>query len=156
MDQVIYVFMLQKIAQRSIGIDFSSKMINIANKKFKRKNLSFINDNIFNYEPEEKFDVIISAVDFLEYLSFKEINKIITYCYKNLNKSGILILGSRNRLYNLFSLNKFTEFEAKLKTHKKFLKEAIDLNKFTLTKFLKSNKNYFEEKPYLVNPLPRV
>jgi 2-polyprenyl-3-methyl-5-hydroxy-6-metoxy-1,4-benzoquinol methylase len=140
-------FYASKITKQSIGIDFSSKMISIANNKFDRKNLSFINDNIFNYQPKEKFDVI-SAVGFLEYLSFKEINKIITYCYKNLTKSGILILGSRNRLYNLFSLNKFTELEAKLKTYKKFLKEAIDLNKFTLTRFLKNNKNYFEETPF--------
>jgi ubiquinone/menaquinone biosynthesis C-methylase UbiE len=140
-------FYASKIAKKSIGIDFSSKMISIANKKFNRKNLSFIDGNIFNYQPKDKFDVI-SAVGFLEYLSFEEINKIISYCYKNLTRSGILILGSRNRLYNLFSLNKFTEFEAKLKTHKKFLKEAIDLNKFTLTNFLKNNKNSFEETPF--------
>lgn len=140
-------FYASKIAKKSIGIDFSSKMISIANKKFNRKNLSFIDGNIFNYQPKDKFDVI-SAVGFLEYLSFDEINKIISYCYKNLTRSGILILGSRNRLYNLFSLNKFTEFEAKLKTHKKFLKEAIDLNKFTLTNFLKNNKNSFEETPF--------
>jgi ubiquinone/menaquinone biosynthesis C-methylase UbiE len=140
-------FYASKITKQSIGIDFSSKMISIANKKFNKRNLSFINDNIFNYKPKEKFDVI-SAVGFLEYLSFEEINKIISYCYKNLTKNGILILGSRNRLYNLFSLNRFTEFEAKLKTHKRFLKEAIDLNKFTLTKFLKNNKNYFEETPF--------
>lgn len=140
-------FYASKIAKKSIGIDFSSKMISIANGKFNRKNLSFINGNIFNYQPKDKFDVI-SAVGFLEYLSFEEINKIISYCHKNLTRSGILILGSRNRLYNLFSLNKFTEFEVKLKTHKKFLKEAIDLNKFTLTKFLKNNKNHFEETPF--------
>lgn len=140
-------FYASKITKQSIGIDFSSKMISIANKKFNKRNLSFIDDNIFNYQPKEKFDVI-SAVGFLEYLSFEEINKIISYCYKNLTKNGILILGSRNRLYNLFSLNRFTEFEAKLKTYKKFLKEAIDLNKFTLTKFLKNNKNYFEETPF--------
>lgn len=140
-------FYTSKITKQSIGIDFSSKMISIAKKKFDKRNLSFINDNIFNYQPKEKFDVI-SAAGFLEYLSFDEINKIISYCYKNLTKSGILILGSRNRLYNLFSLNKFTELEAKLKTYKKFLKEAIDLNKFTLTGFLKNNKNYFEETPF--------
>ena len=54
-------------------------MIKIANKKFKRKNINFINDSIFNYHPDKKFDVI-SAVGFLEYLSFDEINKIIKYC----------------------------------------------------------------------------
>tara|TARA_B100001093_G_scaffold484099_1_gene517212 strand:+ start:700 stop:1569 length:870 start_codon:yes stop_codon:yes gene_type:complete len=140
-------FYASKITKQSVGIDFSSKMINIANKKFIKKNLSFIDDDIFNYQPKEKFDVI-SAVGFLEYLSFEEINKIISYCYDNLTKNGILILGSRNRLYNLFSLNKFTEFEVKLKTYKRFLKEAIDLNKLTLSKFLKNNKSYFEETPF--------
>ena len=128
-------FYASKIAKKSIGIDFSSKMISIANKKFNRKNLSFIEGNIFNYQPKDKFDVI-SAVGFLEYLSFEEINKIISYCHKNLTRSGILILGSRNRLYNLFSLNKFTEFEVKLKTHKKFfyLNKFIVINSCLLTK----------------------
>lgn len=136
-----------KIIKNSVGIDFSTKMIKIANRKFKRKNLLFINDTIFNYYPKEKFDVI-SAVGFLEYLSFKEINKIVSYCFKNLKKNGILVLGSRNRLYNLFSLNRFTESEIKLKTYKKFLKEAMDLNKYKLNKFLKINKNFFEETPF--------
>jgi 2-polyprenyl-3-methyl-5-hydroxy-6-metoxy-1,4-benzoquinol methylase len=136
-----------KIVNKTVGIDFSSKMIKIANKKFKRKNINFINDSIFNYHADKKFDVI-SAVGFLEYLSFEEINKVINYCFKNLNENGILVLGSRNRLYNLFSLNRFTKSEIQLKTYKNFLKEAMDLNKLSLNNFLKNNKNVFEETPF--------
>ncbi len=140
-------FESSKISNTSIGIDFSQKMISIAKKKFKRKNLNFYYKSIFDYEPNQKFDAI-SAVGFLEYLSFKEIQKFISTCEKIMSKNGFLILGSRNRLYNLFSLNKFTEFEANLKTYKKFMKESLDLNRYSLSKFLKENKNKIEETPF--------
>lgn len=140
-------FYSSKHVTKSVGLDFSSKMIKIAKNKFKRKNLKFFQQSIFDFRTEDKFDVI-SAVGFLEYLSFSEINKVVSYCSSLLTKDGVLILGSRNRLYNLFSLNKFTEYEIKLKTYKNFIKEAVDLNKHKLGKFLANNKNKMEETPF--------
>lgn len=140
-------FETSKITNNSVGIDFSKKMISIARKKFKGKNLKFYDISIFDYNTDQKFDVI-SAVGFLEYLSFKEIKKFISYCDKIMTNNGLLVLGSRNRLYNLFSLNKFTEFESNLRTYKKFMKESLSLNNDRLKIFLKKNKTKMEETPF--------
>lgn len=140
-------FETSKITNNSVGIDFSKKMISIARKKFKGKNLKFYDISIFDYNTDQKFDVI-SAVGFLEYLSFKEIKKFISYCDKIMTNNGLLVLGSRNRLYNLFSLNKFTELESNLRTYKKFMKESLSLNKDRLKIFLKKNKTKMEETPF--------
>ncbi len=140
-------FASSKITKNSVGLDFSKKMISIANKKFKRKNLQFYDQSVFDFKTSRKFDAI-SAIGFLEYLSFDEIKKFISHCDKLMTDDGVLILGSRNRLYNLFSLNKFTELELNLKSYKNLIKESIDLNKSNLKNFLKNNKNKMEETPF--------
>ena len=140
-------FSSSKITKKSIGIDFTKSMINIANRKFKRKNLFFYCKSVFNYKPDICFDVI-SANGLIEYLSISQINNFVSYAYKNLKKNGFLILGSRNRLFNLFSLNKFSLKELQKKTFKKFYLESINLNQLDLKNFLKSKKIKFEEVPF--------
>ena len=70
-------------------------MIDIAEKKFSRKNLNFECKSVFNYQPNSVFDVI-SANGFIEYLSINQIKNFIKFCKKNLKKNGFLILGSLN------------------------------------------------------------
>ena len=109
-------FEVSKIAKKSLGIDFSKNMIDLANKKFKNKNLSYLNLSIFDFNTNYKFDCV-SANGFIEYISLNDIKKFLEASSKLLNKNGYLIFGTRNRLFNLFSLNKFTQNEMK----KKFL-----------------------------------
>jgi len=133
-----------KISNKSIGLDFAQSMIDIAENKFSRKNLSFECKSVFNYQPNSAFDAI-SANGFIEYLSIVQIKNFIKFCKKNLKKNGFLILGSRNRLYNLFSLNEFSKKEIRKKTFKKFYLESINLAKLHLNNFLKFKKINFEE-----------
>ena len=91
-----------------------------------------------------EFDAI-SANGFIEYLSIVQIKNFIKFCKKNLKKNGFLILGSRNRLYNLFSLNEYSNKEIHKKTFKKFYLESINLAKSHLNNFLKSKKINFED-----------
>ena len=140
---------ISKIGKKSIGIDFSKNMIRLAKKKYKRKNLSFIHSSIFDYNFEFAADCI-SANGFIEYLSIKDIKKFFRIANKNLKKNRYLIFGSRNRLYNLFSLNKFSEKEINYNSFKKFYMESIGLNKnLKLSEFFKLNKNKFHEQPFL-------
>jgi len=140
-------YVSSKVTNKSIGLDFAQSMIDIAERKFSRKNLNFECKSVFNYQPNSVFDVI-SANGFIEYLSINQIKNFIKFCKKNLKKNGFLILGSRNRLYNLFSLNEFSKKEVHKKTFKKFYLESINLAKLNLTNFLKCKKINFEEAPF--------
>jgi len=54
---------------------------------------------------------LISANGFIEYISEDELIIFLGIVYKALSPSGSLVLGSRNRLFNIFSLNSFTTKE---------------------------------------------
>ncbi|MDB3873554.1 class I SAM-dependent methyltransferase [Pelagibacteraceae bacterium] len=140
-------YLAAKDVKLSVGIDYASEMIKIGKKKFKRKNLYFVNESFFKYQSNEKFDCI-SANGFIEYISLDDIRKFLDQSKNLLNKNGYLVFGTRNRLFNLFSLNKFSTKELRKKTFKKFYEESILLNQLQLKDFLKVKKNRFEEVPF--------
>lgn len=137
-------FDASKIVKESVGIDFSKNMINLAKDKFKRKNLNFYNDNFFKFNYRQKFDCL-SANGFIEYLSLKDIEKFIYFSKKIVRKNKYIIFGTRNRLFNLFSLNKFTQNEFKKDTFKKFYEESIALTHLKFGYFKNLKKNNFKE-----------
>ena len=119
-------------------------MIKLAQKKFKRKNLEFYNKNFFEINTNESFDCL-SANGFIEYISLKDIDKFLKISKKIVKRNKFIIFGTRNRLFNLFSLNKFSENEFKKTTFKKFYEESIALNLIKFNNFIKLKKNKFEE-----------
>lgn len=136
-----------KITKKSLGIDFAKKMIKIAKNKFKKNNLDFQDISIFDYKITEKFDCV-SANGFIEYLSLSDIKKFFDISNRLLNKNGYIVFGTRNRLFNLYSLNKFSLNEIKKKTFNKFYEESIALNNLKFNDFIKLKKNSFEEVPF--------
>tara|TARA_E500000178_G_C16949101_1_gene720331 strand:+ start:512 stop:1396 length:885 start_codon:yes stop_codon:yes gene_type:complete len=141
------VFNSSRFTKKSVGLDFSKNMIKIAKKKFKRKNLFFENSSVFNFKTKEKFD-IISANGFIEYISINQIKSFLKFCQYNLVGNGLIILSVRNRLFNLFSLNDFTEKELKEKMFMNFLKESINLNRLGLKEFLRLKKIKFNKSSF--------
>ncbi len=137
-------FEASKIVKKSIGIDFSKNMIDIAKRKFKKKNLDFHYENFFHYSPSDKFDCL-SANGFIEYLSMKDIVRFLKVSKKLVKKNRYIIFGTRNRLFNLFSLNKFSENEIKRNSFRNFFDESLELNKLDFKNFIKLKKNKFEE-----------
>lgn len=137
-------FDASKLVNTCVGIDFAEGMIKIAKKNFKKKNLSFSIENFFSYRTHEKFDCL-SANGFIEYLSMKDIKRFFIKSRKFINKNRYLIFGTRNRLFNLFSLNKFSSKEFKEKTFKKFYDESIALSQMDFKSFIRLKKNKFEE-----------
>lgn len=73
--------------------------INIAHK-MRINNVEILQQNVFAYSPEEKFDVVILA-DVLEH--FKELDAPIAWIKKNLNENGKLFvsLPTENWVYEL-------------------------------------------------------
>jgi 2-polyprenyl-3-methyl-5-hydroxy-6-metoxy-1,4-benzoquinol methylase len=136
-------FLSSKITKHTLGVDFSKKMIEIARKKYKNKNLNFQCSSIFDFKSKNFFDCI-SANGFIEYLSINEIKKFFKFSHSKLEKKGLLIFGSRNRLFNLFSLNQFSKLEKTKKSFHNFFEESINLTSLNLQEFLKLKKPKFE------------
>lgn len=121
------------IAQRGIaavGIDFAEEMINEAQENARKKNLAnaqFYCASIFDYDCSTTRYDVISANGFIEYISLEQLNQFLAISYKALNPSGSLIVHSRNRLFNLLSLNRFTLMEIESGCVIALLKEAVSL-----------------------------
>ena len=136
-----------KLTKNSTGIDFSENMIKIAKKNYIRKNLNFESSSIFDYKVKNNFD-IISANGFIEYISVDQIKLFLKFCKNYLIKNGLVAISVRNRLFNLFSLNDFSEKELQHNSFRDFYKESINLNKFSLKDFLKLKKTKFNKSKY--------
>jgi 2-polyprenyl-3-methyl-5-hydroxy-6-metoxy-1,4-benzoquinol methylase len=114
----------------AIGVDFAQDMIQLAINKAKGEQLekaTFECCSIFDFDfSKQKFDVI-SANGFIEYISQNELNKFFDIVHDALAPNGSFVVGSRNRLFNLFSLNSFTHQELNESNVDALLKESIAL-----------------------------
>lgn len=123
---------LAKKGISAVGVDFAKEMIDIAKENAKKLNLKkakFECCSIFDYHFEpNKYDVV-SANGFIEYISYGEFARLLEISLKTLKSGGSLVLGSRNRLFNIFSLNKFTEEEIGENNISLLLLEAIGIVK---------------------------
>lgn len=96
----------------STGLDFASEMIEIARKNIvsSLENVEFTVASVFDYKSDKEFDVI-SAMGFIEYISPLELEQFLNFAYSNLSLDGAISVGSRNRLFNIFSLGEYTRLE---------------------------------------------
>jgi 2-polyprenyl-3-methyl-5-hydroxy-6-metoxy-1,4-benzoquinol methylase len=124
-----------QLAQKGIsatGIDFSEEMINIARGNVEKLGLEkakFECSSIFDSRIEpEKYDMV-SANGFIEYISYEELDNLLEISFKALKPGGSLVFGSRNRLFNIFSLNEFTEEEINENNIGALMQEAIKIKK---------------------------
>ena len=113
------------------GIDFAAEMIEIAQSKAQHQALvkaRFYCDSIFDFDlSEQRYDVV-SANGFIEYISLAELDQFLSLTYQALNPGGSLVMGSRNRLFNIFSLNHYTATEIDQENIALLLREAIVLS----------------------------
>jgi 2-polyprenyl-3-methyl-5-hydroxy-6-metoxy-1,4-benzoquinol methylase len=112
---------------RSNGIDFSPEMIQHceANARKAGVGVTFKCGSVFDFDfGAESLDVV-SGMGFIEYFSPEEMTEFFRRAHHMLRPGGALVVGSRNRLFNLFSHNAFTAMEMKLGTVEILLKECI-------------------------------
>lgn len=106
------VIMAAEAGIQSTGVDFAEEMIKEANQK--KTNLpiedkaAFIHESIFDFPIEDNEYDLISANGFIEYISFQELEAFFDIVSKGTKIGGSFICGSRNRLFNIFSLNNYT------------------------------------------------
>lgn len=113
----------------SEGLDFAREMIDQCNANAREagNHVRFQTASFFDAELEENSYDVISAQGFIEYISTEETDEFFRRCAKLLRPGGALAVGSRNRLFNLFSLNDFTKQEVELGTLGTLMAEAIAL-----------------------------
>lgn len=146
---------LAKIGFKNLsGIDNSKNMISIARKKLVRfkHNFKLYNQDAERLKLMKKYN-IISAIGLVEYLN--NINKFSKNIDKLLSKNGILIIESRNKLFNLFSSNKYTVddknklkeyFEEILSLEKNFKKNTIEKTTIDVLKKINNYTNVHKKK----------
>lgn len=110
----------------AVGVDFAKEMVNLASELSTQLNLSvkFIHTSIFDYRPPAPFD-LISANGFIEYISEEQLHRFLALCRTWLSPAGSIVLGSRNRLFNLVSFNHYTSEELRLGTIPSIVQESI-------------------------------
>lgn len=123
-----------KLNIHAIGVDFSSEMIELAKETATKENINnteFVCASIYDYVIDNGSVDVISANGFLEYISYEQFDQFLTKSYEMLKNDGALVLGSRNRLYNIFSLNEYTLNEITSNNIEGLYQEAICLSTLT-------------------------
>jgi 2-polyprenyl-3-methyl-5-hydroxy-6-metoxy-1,4-benzoquinol methylase len=82
-------YFLSKKGYSVWAVDKSKKILNSANKRYKNKNLKFVNIDLSKKVPNKKFDCIL-LLDVLEHV--KDDLNFLKNIKKNLKKGGILIV----------------------------------------------------------------
>jgi SAM-dependent methyltransferase len=119
---------ISRLGIESTGVDFAAQMIAKAHTTAKAEKLSkahFICRSIFDVELSKPAYDLVSANGFTDYITFGELEHFASLAYRALHKGGSLILGIRNRLFNLVSMNSFTLQEMESGAYQYLFKEAV-------------------------------
>lgn len=123
---------LAALRVEATGVDFSEEMIAIGREKAAVGGLHQANFqccSIFDFQMRSETYDLISANGFIEYISFEELKAFFRQVSYALTPEGSLIIGSRNRLFNLFAANAFTALECSQGELESLMQEAIALNR---------------------------
>lgn len=154
--QLAIIMSKKKNVLESSGIDFAKNMITQSkknNKKLKTK-AKFLHTSFFDARFDNKFD-LIAAHGFIEYISQNELISFFKILSKITSKNGYISIGSRNRLFNLFSANEFTINE-NITDLKHLINESIQINKFTTIKNFLKKKLHTKYKIFKKHPITGV
>ena len=122
------VFDIARRGAAAIGVDFAPEMIQIAKERARNEDVTlaqFFCISIFEFDMTPKTYDCISANGFIEYVSFDQLIQFVEASFQGLKADGSLVLGSRNRLFNVFSLNDFTTQEIEEGAIEALLEESI-------------------------------
>ena len=115
----------------ALGVDFAPSMIDtcVENNDAAGASAKFKCASIFEEGITDRLYDCVSAQGLIEYLSLEELDTFFDIVKANLSENGVLALGSRNRLFNLHSLNAFTELEQALGTTDRLLEECLVISR---------------------------
>lgn len=123
--------LVYEIARRgvdAIGVDYAPEMIDLASKKAQDDGIArakFVCCSIFDFGMQRDSYDLISANGFIEYISPQEMQSFFDIVAAALAPEGSFVVGSRNRLFNLFSMNDYTLLEIHAGASECLLREAV-------------------------------
>jgi 2-polyprenyl-3-methyl-5-hydroxy-6-metoxy-1,4-benzoquinol methylase len=115
----------------SNGVDFAQEMIDLAKEKAENEGITqarFTCASIFDFDWGNEIFDLISANGFIEYISLKEMNAFFDLVVEALRPGGSFVFSSRNRLFNLISINNFTLQELECGNLDALIREAVKWN----------------------------
>lgn len=123
---------IAKMNIHAIGVDFANEMVKTAEATAKAQNIQnteFVCASIFDFPVDNNSLDVMSANGFIEYISHQQFELFLANSHQSLKPGGSLVLGSRNRLFNVVSMNRFTLEEIENNCMEKLMREAIQLAK---------------------------
>lgn len=112
----------------AVGVDFAPEMIRLSQERAAESGADkaeFVCASIFDYDfAAGPFD-LVSGNGFIEYISLEELRRALDLLRAHMTPGGSLVLGSRNRLFNLVSFNDFTDVELRDGTYATLAREAM-------------------------------
>jgi SAM-dependent methyltransferase len=119
-----------RLGLQSTGVDFAVEMIAQceANRASSGLEADFVTASALDYQAADGAYDVISAQGFIEYVDPDEMEEFFRRARRMLGNGGALIVGSRNRLFNMVSLNRFTQLELELGSYQILVSEAIALH----------------------------
>lgn len=121
---------IAKLDIHAVGVDFANEMIKQAKDIAAKENITnaeFLCVSIFDMPIESESLDVISANGFIEYISHEQLDQFLANAYTYLRKNGSLVFGSRNRLFNIVSMNQYTLDEIKNNSIEKLIKESVQV-----------------------------
>jgi 2-polyprenyl-3-methyl-5-hydroxy-6-metoxy-1,4-benzoquinol methylase len=98
----------------AVGVDFAAEMVRHCEDSARASaaaNVEFVEASIFDYSPDGPPFDLVSANGFIEYISEQQLLDFMVHARTLLRPGGSLVVGSRNRLFNVFALNEYTQLE---------------------------------------------
>ncbi len=112
----------------AVGVDFAQEMIELASQKARDETITkakFVCSSIFDFKIQRESYDLISANGLIEYISQQELHTFFDVVTEALAPGGSFVVGSRNRLFNLVTMNDFTLQELKAGSVDLLLQEAV-------------------------------
>lgn len=112
----------------AVGVDYAQEMIDLAFEKAQKEYIqpvTFTCCSIFDFEMSTEDYDFVSANGFIEYISPNELSVFFDLVAGALAPGGSFVVGSRNRLFNLFSMNDFTLRELQGRDLELLIQEAV-------------------------------
>ena len=129
------IIQITKKGIEAVGVDFAKEMITTAKKNAPKK-ARFECCSIFDLKTKPNEFDLVSANGFIEYISYKELDALFEKAFDCLKPNGSFVLGSRNRLFNVFSLNEYTKEEIYTGNIELLLQEVIEIIEYKNVKEL--------------------
>lgn len=131
------------------AVDLSEEMLGIAREKMSnRRNVNFFHMDMRDFKFSKKFDVVISALDSINYiLSFEDLLTVFKNVYKHLNDEGLFIfdINSYFKISHKLANNTFTdEVDDTLYIWQSEFHPDTSICEYALTFFVETKEGLYE------------